>query len=82
VTYARRVPFVVATMVRVERPASAKPGDCALLLPDGTLEGFVGGACSESTVRVRPPMLVHVFGQTPVARSLADVGRVAGWDVR
>jgi xanthine dehydrogenase accessory factor len=130
---ARRVPFVVATVVRVERPASAKAGDCALVLPDGSIEGFVGGACSESTVRVqglrqlavgdsallriqprgaavpgggapgivtvpnpclsggtldiflevmRPPMLVHVFGETPVARALAEVGRAAGWDVR
>ena len=138
---ARRTPFVVATVVRVQRPASAKPGDSALLLPDGTVEGFVGGACTETTVRaqglrqlaagqpallritpaaadgpggpdgpgaaagaegivtvpnpclsggtldiflevVRPPMLVHVFGDTPVARALAAVGREAGWDTR
>ena len=36
-----RTPFVLATVVRVQRPTSAKPGDCALLLPDGTLEGDV-----------------------------------------
>ncbi len=47
----RRMPFVFATVVRVERPASAKAGDCALVLPDGTIEGFVGGDCTESTVR-------------------------------
>lgn len=46
-----RTPFVLATVVRVERPTSAKPGDRALVLPDGTMEGFVGGECAESTVR-------------------------------
>lgn len=49
---AARTPFVFATVVRAQRPTSAKAGDCALLLPDGTLEGFVGGTCAESTVRV------------------------------
>ncbi|TDV52127.1 XdhC family protein [Actinophytocola oryzae] len=46
-----RTPFVLATVVRAERPTSAKPGDRALVLPDGTMEGFVGGECAESTVR-------------------------------
>ncbi|MQA79579.1 MAG: YHS domain-containing protein [Streptosporangiales bacterium] len=49
---ARRTPFVLATVVRVEAPTSAKPGDSAVVLPDGTLEGFVGGTCAESTVRL------------------------------
>jgi xanthine dehydrogenase accessory factor len=48
-----RTPFVLATVVRAERPTSAKPGDRALVLPDGTLEGFVGGTCAESTVRMQ-----------------------------
>jgi len=47
-----RTPFVLATVVRAERPTSARPGDTALVLPDGTLEGFVGGACAESTTRL------------------------------
>jgi xanthine dehydrogenase accessory factor len=46
-----RTPCVLATVVRAERPTSAKPGDRALVLPDGTMEGFVGGECAESTVR-------------------------------
>jgi xanthine dehydrogenase accessory factor len=46
-----RTPFVLATVVRAERPTSARPGDTALVLPDGTVEGFVGGACAESTTR-------------------------------
>lgn len=48
-----RVPHVFATVVRAERPTSAKPGDAALVLEDGTIEGFVGGACAESTVRAQ-----------------------------
>ncbi|MFJ2264127.1 XdhC family protein [Streptomyces sp. NPDC087844] len=49
----RRVPFVRATVVRARRPASARPGDTALVLADGRIEGFVGGVCAEATVRVQ-----------------------------
>jgi xanthine dehydrogenase accessory factor len=130
-----RTPFVLATVVRAERPTSAKPGDSALVLPDGTIEGFVGGSCAESTVCAQglrlletgestllrvtsvpggegagegpeagtvtvanpclsggtldifleanlPPMLVHAYGQAPIARALVDVGRALGYDVR
>jgi xanthine dehydrogenase accessory factor len=49
---AARTPFVLATVVRAERPTSARPGDRALVLPDGVIEGFVGGACAESSVRL------------------------------
>lgn len=48
-----RVPFVHARVVLAEPPTSAKPGAEALILPDGTIEGFVGGNCAESTVRAR-----------------------------
>ncbi|MGW3512753.1 XdhC family protein [Streptomyces sp. NPDC000994] len=48
-----RTPFVLATVVHAERPTSAKPGDSALVLPDGTLEGFVGGTCAETTVQLQ-----------------------------
>jgi xanthine dehydrogenase accessory factor len=128
---AQRTPFVLATVVRAERPTSAKPGDRAIVLPDGTIEGFVGGACAESTVRLQslmllragestllritpgpggdqptldgmvvvdnpclsggtldifleavvPAPLVHIFGDTPIARALAEVGAAAGYAV-
>lgn len=48
-----RVPFVSARVVLAEKPTSAKPGDEALVLADGTMEGFVGGTCAESTVRAQ-----------------------------
>jgi xanthine dehydrogenase accessory factor len=47
----RGEPFTTATVVRVERPTSAKPGNVALVLADGTIEGFVGGDCAEQSVR-------------------------------
>jgi xanthine dehydrogenase accessory factor len=49
---AQRAPFVTATVVRTQRPTSASPGDVALVLGDGTIEGFVGGVCAQHSVRV------------------------------
>jgi xanthine dehydrogenase accessory factor len=43
--------FVSATVVRAQRPTSVEAGDAALILADGTIEGFVGGACAEHSVR-------------------------------
>jgi xanthine dehydrogenase accessory factor len=48
---AEGIPFVHARVVLAERPTSAKPGDEALVLADGTIEGFVGGQCAQATVR-------------------------------
>jgi xanthine dehydrogenase accessory factor len=44
--------FVTATVVRVERPTSVQPGNVALVHEDGTIEGFVGGACAQQSVRL------------------------------
>ena len=46
------MPFVQATVVRARRPASVRPGATALVLGDGTIEGFVGGHCAEPSVRM------------------------------
>ncbi|MDQ3053561.1 MAG: XdhC family protein [Actinomycetota bacterium] len=127
-----RVPYVHARVVLAQRPTSAKPGDQALVLPDGSMEGFVGGDCAESTVRAqslalldsgdslllritpepeaepqeavagtlsvhnpclsggtleifleprRPPPLVVVEGDTPIARALLAIGRPLGYEL-
>jgi xanthine dehydrogenase accessory factor len=47
-----RVPFVSATVVRARHPTSVRPGDAALVLADGTIEGFVGGTCAQASVRL------------------------------
>jgi xanthine dehydrogenase accessory factor len=46
----RGEPFALATVVRCERPTSAKPGAKALIRADGGLIGWVGGACAEPVV--------------------------------
>lgn len=46
-----REPFVHATVVRAQDPTSARPGDAAVIRSDGSIEGFVGGLCAESSVR-------------------------------
>ena len=46
-----RVPFVHATVVRAQQPTSARAGDDAVILGDGTIEGFVGGHCAQGSVR-------------------------------
>jgi len=42
--------YLMATVVRAERPTSARPGEAALVLADGTVVGFVGGECAEASV--------------------------------
>ncbi len=44
-------PFVLATVVRAERPTSARPGAKAIVTADGSFLGFVGGTCVRPAVR-------------------------------
>lgn len=46
----RGEPFALATVVRCEPPTSAKPGAKVLIREDGTVFGWVGGACAEPVV--------------------------------
>jgi xanthine dehydrogenase accessory factor len=46
------LPFVVATVVRVQRPASVEAGNVGLVHLDGTIEGFIGGVCAQHSVRL------------------------------
>jgi xanthine dehydrogenase accessory factor len=49
---AAREPFVTALVVRASRPTSVHAGDCGVVRADGAIEGFVGGACAETSVRL------------------------------
>jgi xanthine dehydrogenase accessory factor len=125
-------PCALATVVRVEPPTSARPGDKAVITSDGRLRGWIGGSCSEPVVRrealrtlaegtpqlvkivaaeeVRqtrkrgelmvattcpsggsldifieprlPRPLLLVFGETPVAETLAKLGELTGFRTR
>ena len=44
-------PFVLATVVRSVRPASAHAGDRALLMQDGVMLGWAGGGCVHTTLQ-------------------------------
>ncbi len=124
-------PFVLATVVAVARPTSAKPGARGIIHPDGTIEGWVGGSCAQPSVIAEalraladgeprllrlsaeqptesrradgiidlvmtchsggtleifiepqlPSPELWVVGVTPIARSLAELGMRAGWQV-
>lgn len=84
---AARVPLVHATVVRAQKPTSARPGDEAIVLADGTMEGFVGGLCAQESVRVAAldalrddePVLLRVlpdgagsFPESPGARVVVN----------
>jgi xanthine dehydrogenase accessory factor len=45
-----RTPFVLATVVWRRAPSSGQVGAKALILADGTVHGWMGGACAEPTV--------------------------------
>lgn len=63
--------FVVATVVRVEPPTSARAGDKALITADGKLWGWVGGSCSEGLVR-REAMIAMGDAQPRLVRIAPD----------
>jgi xanthine dehydrogenase accessory factor len=47
---AREEPFVLATVVAYKSPQSAKPGSKAIIKPDGTMLGWIGGGCVQPIV--------------------------------
>ncbi len=65
-------PFVVATVVAVRRPTSARPGASGLVHPDGTIEGWVGGSCAQPVV-VREALRSLADGQPRLLRLSKDV---------
>ena len=47
---AQEQPFALVSVVRVQPPTSARPGDKALVTADGRIEGWVGGGCAQPAV--------------------------------
>ncbi len=68
---AQRVPFVHATVVRAQVPTSARAGDDAIVLSDGSIEGFVGGQCAQTSVRTAALGALR-DGQSVLLRVLPD----------
>lgn len=46
----RHQPFLTATVVWARGPSSGKRGSTAIIQPDGTVTGWIGGACAEPVV--------------------------------
>lgn len=70
---ADRVPFVLATVVRARQPTSVRAGDSAIVLADGTIDGFVGGTCATSSVRLHSLRALET-GEAVVLRLVPDDG--------
>jgi xanthine dehydrogenase accessory factor len=70
-----RVPFVHVTVVRAEKPTSVRAGDNAIVLADGSIEGFVGGVCAEGSVRTAA-LAALADGETTLLRVLPDSDEV------
>ncbi len=67
--------FAVATVVRVEKPISAKQGDKAIIKADGSLVGWIGGGCAQDTV-IREAKKVILEGQPRFLRLVGKGGSV------
>jgi xanthine dehydrogenase accessory factor len=39
-------PYALVTVIRAKAPASARPGDKALVSADGIVHGWIGGGCA------------------------------------
>lgn len=76
---AAREPFVTATVVRTQRPTSVETGSVALVLADGTIEGFVGGVCAEQSVKAYSLMALE-SGEPVLLRVLPDAEAGEGID--
>ncbi|HEX4596146.1 MAG TPA: XdhC family protein [Burkholderiaceae bacterium] len=59
--------YALVTVVRVEAPASARPGDKAVVTADGTFHGWVGGGCAQPAV-VKAVRLALADGKTRLLR--------------
>src|SRR5271156_2199493 len=70
--------FAIATVVRYEAPISGKPGDKAIIFPDGEIWGWIGGGCARPAVVKEAlkalldgrPRLVHI---SPTATEEAGI---------
>src|SRR5246127_4981268 len=47
---AKDQPFAVAVVVRYQAPISGKPGNKAIIFPDGKMWGWIGGGCAQPVV--------------------------------
>jgi xanthine dehydrogenase accessory factor len=61
-------PFVLATVVRCERPTSAKPGSQAIIQDNGQVVGWIGGSCTQPVVIREATRILHEGGDPFILR--------------
>lgn len=72
-------PYALVSVIRAQAPASARPGDRAVVTADGQLHGWIGGGCAQPVVvrTVREaladghPKLIRI---APAGRGAAEPG--------
>lgn len=66
-------PFATASVVRAEKPTSARPGDRAIVTAEGVLHGWIGGSCAQPAV-VRAALEAIADGRPRLVRLSPDPG--------
>jgi xanthine dehydrogenase accessory factor len=69
-------PFALVSVLRVKAPASARPGDKAVVTADGLVAGWIGGGCAQPAV-VRTVRQALQDGQARVIRIAPAVADAA-----
>jgi xanthine dehydrogenase accessory factor len=64
-------PFALVSVLRVQAPASARPGDKAVVGADGIVQGWIGGGCAQPAV-LRTVRLALADGRARVIRIAPD----------
>ncbi|MGH3089843.1 MAG: XdhC family protein [Rubrobacteraceae bacterium] len=78
------LPFAVVTVVRTEPATSARVGNRAIVFPDGTMEGWIGGGCIQPTARNEglaaleegEPRLVRITADTDATQPNVRLARM------
>ncbi len=60
-------PFAVAVVVRYQAPISGRPGNKAIIFPDGKMWGWIGGGCAQPVV-VKEALKALADGQPRLIR--------------
>jgi xanthine dehydrogenase accessory factor len=64
-------PFALVSVLRVQAPASARPGDKAVVGADGVIQGWIGGGCAQPAV-LRTVRLALADGRARMIRIAPD----------
>jgi xanthine dehydrogenase accessory factor len=74
---AKNQPFAIAMVVRFQPPISGKPGDKAIITPNGNVWGWIGGGCAQPAV-VKEALRALADGQPRLIRISPSASREEG----